>query len=192
MKQKRRFAAQESTVKRELRNTMNKIMVKQKNPIKVKMGQRSKAQGGAFELRTRKDLEEKGWICSKWQNQVEFYKVEDGLKYCFLKAKLIPAKPKMVFNPIIKRMMPQQIHSGFPDFVCFRKINVGFNYEVIGVESKISGELDKEEKLKCRWYLDNGIFNKILVARKTKVKNKVVVEYEDFVDIEKRMKNGKK
>ena len=180
-----------------------------KNPKKVKMGKRSKAQGSAFELRTRKDLEEKGWICSKWQNNVEFMKkgdneintqkdVENFVDKTLNTGKLIPAKPKMVFNPIIKRMVPQGMSSGFPDFVCFRhykqinppqvEVIIPHTHEVIGVESKLTGTLDKEEKLKCRWLLDKGIFSKILVSKKTKVKNKIVVEYIDFVDIEKRMK----
>ncbi len=61
-------------------------------------------------------------------------------------------------------------------------------YEVIGIEVKMTGELDRQEKEKCIWLLENKIFSKILVARKTKVKNKIVVEYEDFKEIEKRMR----
>lgn len=34
---------------------------KMKNPKKVKMGKRSKAQGSAFEKKTREDLEAQGW-----------------------------------------------------------------------------------------------------------------------------------
>ena len=73
---------------------------------------------------------------------------------------------------------------GFPDFIAFRKhpgFNVKFNqYEVIGVECKTNGNLDKIEKEKCQWYLDNNIFSRILIAEKTKVKNKVVIIYTDF------------
>ena len=36
------------------------------------MGKKSKAAGGRFELKVRKDLESKGWIVSKWMNNVEF------------------------------------------------------------------------------------------------------------------------
>lgn len=172
-----------------------------KNPKKVKMGKRSKAQGGAFELKTRKDLEEKGFIVSKWQNNVEFdfeaddfYKVPRGTT-----ASLKPSKAK--FRGI---GIPMMMGAGMPDFVAFKRIeHIQIHdgdstqifikhhnlYEVIGVESKLTGTLDKLEKQKCRWYLDQGIFSRILVSKKTKIKNKIVVEYIDFVDIEKRMKN---
>jgi len=44
----------------------------QKKKTNIKRGSMSKSSGSAFELKVRKDLEEKGWIVSKWQNQVEF------------------------------------------------------------------------------------------------------------------------
>lgn len=52
--------------------------------------------------------------------------------------------------------------------------------EVIGVECKVNGYLDKKEKEKCKWLLDNNIFSKILIAYKTKEKNKVKVNYKEF------------
>ena len=136
-------------------------------------------------------------------------KIAKGIE-CSKFGKLIPAKVTWRRTP--KGMFPMGLNSGFPDFVAFRRIRMiddakleGFTltkkgiepemeikkshyeYEIIGVESKMTGELDKLEKQKCRWYLDKGIFSKILVARKTKVKNRIVVEYEDFLEIEKRM-----
>lgn len=39
---------------------------------KSKLGKRNKAAGARFELKVRKDLEDKGWIVSKWMNQVIF------------------------------------------------------------------------------------------------------------------------
>ena len=33
-----------------------------KKKVKVRMGRKSRADGGLFEARVRKDLEEKGWI----------------------------------------------------------------------------------------------------------------------------------
>jgi len=138
----------------------------------VKRGKKNKAQGGVFELRVRKDLEEKGWIVSKWANNVE-----DG--------KMIPAKTAFGFNPRLKMRIPLTRSTGFPDFIVFRlKENVLFpelkDYEVIGVESKMTGELDRAEKEKCAWLLENNIFSKILIAKKTKVKNRVVIVYEEF------------
>jgi hypothetical protein len=72
------------------------------------------------------------------------------------------------------------IGNGFPDFVCFKKSNE--NYEVIAVEVKINGTLDKKEKQMCKWYLDNEVFSKILIAKKNKIKNKISIEYIDFQD----------
>jgi len=150
---------------------------------KQKQGKKNRASGSAFELRVRKDLEEKGWIVDKWSNNVEFnyeadnfYKVPKGTT-----AKLIQAKNKWA-GP----NRPMMLGSGFPDFLAFKKAfkPIGEQtdkvYEIIGVESKVNGYLDKAEREKCKWLLDNNIFSKILIARKTKVKNKIVVVYEDF------------
>ncbi|VVB83691.1 Uncharacterised protein [uncultured archaeon] len=48
--------------------TIHKI----KEKSRIKKGSLSRAQGGRFELKVRKDLEGKGWIVSKWVNNVEF------------------------------------------------------------------------------------------------------------------------
>lgn len=192
-----------------------------KDPKKVKRGKKSKAQGAAFELRVRKDLEEKGWIVDKWSNNVELTMMDKGIdiekeiqenedvkiiakRYSQLFGKLIPAKPAYAFNPKLKMRIPLARGTGFPDFIAFTefevygKSNYGTNRElkqfrdlpeyegifrfkeVIGVESKMDGKLDKEEKEKARWLLDNHIFSKILIAEKTKVKNKIVIVYHDF------------
>ena len=134
------------------------------DPKKVARGKKSKAAGSQFENRVRADLEEKGWIVDKWTNNVS-------------DSKLVKAKAKWA-GP----NRPMMMGAGFPDFVCFRIIatNNLYWYEVIGVESKMTGELDKPEKEKCVWLLDNQIFSKILIAEKTKVKNRVVVVYHDF------------
>ena len=168
---------------------------------KVKSGKKSKAQGGAFENRVRKDLEEKGWVVDKWSNNVEFQKhffcgtedigedtpVNDGYRDASVFSihkvgKLIPAKPKFVFNPALKRRVMMGNSSGFPDFIAFRNefVDRYAGARIIGVESKMNGDLDREEKEKCKWLLDNKIFSKIFIAEKTKVKNKIVIDYHDF------------
>ncbi len=88
------------------------------------------------------------------------------------RGKLVQCKPK--FNPFTKSLMMNT--GGFPDFITFRKQDNG--YEVIGVEVKANGWLDREEKEKCIWLLENKIFSRILVARKSKEKGKI--EYIDF------------
>jgi len=141
-----------------------------KKKVKVKLGKKSKASGGQFELRVRKHLEEKGWIVDKWSNNVD---LEDS--------KIVPCKRK--FNPFNKAMT---IGTGFPDFVCFEKR--GNLYKVIGIEVKMNGTLSRIEKEKCSWYLKNGTFSEILIASKIKTKNRVHVEYVDVNEILGRMR----
>lgn len=150
---------------------------------KVKQGKKNRAAGGAFELRVRKDLEGKDWIVDKWTNNVDLDS-DDKAEECKI-GKLIPAKRKYAGPG-----RPMAIGTGFPDFVAFkpgycslcnaRGYKVQANYELIGVESKSNGYLDKTEKAKCRWLLDNKIFARIYVASKTKVKNRVVITYNEF------------
>ena len=131
-----------------------------KDPKKVADGKRSKVQGAAFELRVRKDLEEKGWIVDRWSNNVK-----DN--------KLVPAKVTWRRTP--KGMFPMGLNSGFPDFTAFR-----YDTKIIGVECKMTGKLDKEEKEKCQWLLDNNIFSKILIASKEKEKNRIKIVYTEW------------
>jgi len=191
---------------------------------KKKQGKRNKQAGARFELKVRKDLESKGWIVSKWMNNVEWqehrmigytqtitfemnkkpskkYEVpkgvimtEEGPKA----GKLIPAKHK--FRGI---GIPMAIGTGFPDFIAFvnysnveeneltypmvlrakatvdEKEVISFsekNVEIIGVEVKSNGYLDKKEKEKCKWLLDNNIFSKILIAKKGKRRGEIIYE----------------
>jgi len=127
-----------------------------------KLGKLSRARGARFELRTRKDLEGLGWTVSKWMNNVD---LEEG--------KLIQSKQK--YNPFARAF---RTATGFPDFICFKKLKN--NFEVILLEVKRTGMLDKEEKLKCQWYLENNIVDKILIAIEERVKNKIIVKYVDF------------
>jgi len=60
----------------------------------------------------------------------------------------------------------------------FDKIKKSKPYEVIGVEVKSNGYLDKEEKAKCKWLLEKKIFTKILIAKKSKVRGKI--DYKEF------------
>ena len=87
------------------------------------------------------------------------------------KGRLIPAKRK--FNPFLKIL---GLGTGFPDFIAFRR--KGKLYEIMGVEVKANGWLDKSEKEKCRFLLDKKIFGKILIAKKGKKRGEI--EYTDF------------
>jgi len=127
---------------------------------KKRQGKLNRASGRRFESKVRKKLEGMGWIISKWMNTVDYEK-----------NKLVSAKRK--YNPYSKAL---SIGNGFPDFVGFRKNGKGF--EVIGLEVKANGYLDKIERGMCIWLLTNKIFSRILIAKKGKKRGEI--EYIDF------------
>ena len=164
----------------------------------TKIRKKAKSDGAAFELRVRKDMTEKGWVVDKFGLNVEFIDANEGAPT--RKAHLIVAKNKWAG---IGR--PMMMGAGFPDFVCFKycpDAETGYNYKqdfpfikdedgdrfdelyarhlLIGVECKCDGYLSQLERQKCRWLLDNNIFSKILIAEKTKPKNRIVIVYHDF------------
>lgn len=136
------------------------VPVKLTKKTDIEKGKKARKSGGDFELRVRKNLEDQGWIVSKWQNNVDL-----ELK------KVVPAK--RVFNPFRKVMT---IGTGFPDFVAFQLIG-DKTYNVIGVESKLNGLLSREEKEKCAFLLDSKVFNEIWISTKN---DKGKVEYLNF------------
>ena len=156
-----------------------KGLPKSKKKSEVKKGRSSKARGQRFELKVRRDLEEKGRVVDKWTNNVDLD--ED---------KLIIAKRK--YNPYSKVMT---IGTGFPDFISIKYIHDGV-YSVIGVEVKTNGILSKVEKEKCAWYLKNKIFSEIWIAKQyapkegvpsSEGKKRGEIVYDDFFE-----KYGKK
>ncbi len=186
---------------------------------KQTQGKRNRQSGAEFERKVRADLKSKGWLVSKFMNNVELTELwSAGHKYSTDKplgydGKMIPAKRK--YNPFKKALC---IGTGFPDFICWRKsepimfhfkdktdtkqinqlkdmlskirrntevilpcnIEIVFIQEVIGVECKVNGYLDKQERAKCEWLLKNKIFSKILIAKKKKVGRKIIPEYIEF------------
>ena len=141
-----------------------------------KQGKKNRQSGQRFELKVRKDLESKGWIVDKWSNNVveatskNPFEWEGGLT-------IAPAKHKYRGPGI-----PMVMGTGFPDFIAFQHPDypdyVNNLQEVIGVESKSNGFLTKEEKEKCKWYLENNVFSKILIASKGKKRGEIV--YKEF------------
>ncbi|MBL7058851.1 hypothetical protein ISS08_00145 [Candidatus Pacearchaeota archaeon] len=134
---------------------------------KSKQGKKNRAAGARFELKVRTQLESEGWIIDKWGNNVDFEEPE---------GKLVKAKRK--YNPFMKIIA---IGTGFPDFICF-KLKDKQNYDVIGVEVKSNGYLDKTERAKAKFYLKNKIFSKFLIAKSKKEGRRILVEYVDFKD----------
>ena len=135
---------------------------KSKKKSNVEKGRKSRARGARFELKVRKELEDRGWIIDKWTNNVD---LEHG--------KLV--KAKRTYNPFMKVMV---IGTGFPDFIAFKRINK--KYDIIGIEVKTKGYLDKDEKEKCVWYLQREIFSQIWIAKAVRKGRKIEIEYIDF------------
>ena len=134
---------------------------KLKSKSSVSRGKLARAQGGRFELKVRKDFEERNWILDKWTNNVDL-----------VEKKMIIAKKK--YNPFQKLMV---MGTGFPDFIALKPRENG-TYDVLGIEVKMNGILSKEEKAKCQWYLDNNVFSKIFVSLKGKKRGEI--EHVDF------------
>ncbi len=130
--------------------------------INGKRGKKNRSSGARFELKVRNIMEKEGWIMDKWTNNVDLK--ED---------KLIKSRRK--YNPFSKVL---SIGTGFPDFIGFRLAKE--NYEVVGVEVKANGWLDRSEKEKCWWYLEKKIFSKILIAKRGKKKGEI--EYINFLE----------
>ena len=134
-----------------------------KKKTEIAKGKKSRKSGLDFEARVRADLEKQGWVVAKWPNQVDL-----------IEKKIIPSKRK--FNPFSKVMT---IGTGFPDFVIFKHVE-GKSYLVWGVEVKVNGYLDREEKEKCAFCLDNKIFGEVLIAKKNKEGREIKIEYISF------------
>jgi hypothetical protein len=139
---------------------------KKKKTNYSKQGKLNRAAGRRFEAKVRQNLEEMGWIVAKWMNTIDYSK-----------NKIVPAKRK--YNPFLKVL---SIGNGFPDFICFKKVEGSEegNFDVIGLEVKSNGYLDKFEKDMCIWLLENKIFSKILIAKANKNGRKLEIEYIDF------------
>ncbi|PIO08574.1 hypothetical protein COU59_01175 [Candidatus Pacearchaeota archaeon CG10_big_fil_rev_8_21_14_0_10_34_12] len=123
-------------------------------------GKKSRAAGSRFERKVRDDLEKQKWVVDKWSNNVD---IETE--------KVVKSRRK--YNPFSKALI---IGTGFPDFIALKPS--GKKYEVIGIEVKGNGWLDKTEREKCNILLDKKIFGKVLIAKKGKKRGKI--EYIDF------------
>ena len=151
-------------------------MSEEKKIDKRKQGRRNKANGAAWELKVRKDLERLGWKVSKFQNNID------------LETKtMIPARRK--YNPFNRAF---SVGTGFPDFIAWKEgdvadieteafnIDIPSTYSTIGIEAKSNGSLTKLEKDKCLFLLENNVFSNIFIAKKMKEGRRVVPEYIDF------------
>jgi len=146
----------------------DKGVPKSKKKSKISMGRKSRAAGSRFELKVRKDLESKERIVDKWTNNVD---LEEN--------KIVPVKRRFLRKPFGPTfyMGISTIGTGFPDFITIKQAERDL-HSVIGVEVKMSGVLSKIEKEKCAWYLKEGIFSSIWIAKKGEKKG--TIDYIDF------------
>lgn len=142
---------------------------KLKSKENKKRGKVSRARGARFELKVREEMKKTGYILDKWTNNIDLVKQE-----------IVPAKRK--YNPFKKMLV---VGTGFPDFIGIKHIAYD-KYDVIGIEVKTNGFLSQEEKIKCKFYLQNKIFSKIFIAKEIKEARKINVELLDF---EEKYKN---
>lgn len=124
---------------------------------KQAQGRRNKRVGAAFESKTRKHFEEKGWIVSKWQSNIDLQTDE--------------------FKPAGSHFIPGRgltLGKGFPDFVMFRifKGYMSRAYELQFVECKTNNILSKEEKQKMEVMRKMGhkCYIAFLAGREVKVR----------------------
>ena len=127
------------------------------------LGKANKKLGADTEKRVRIDLQNKGWIVVKYQNNVDLDKGE-----------LIQAKNK--FRGI---GVPMMLGAGFPDFMIHKLDEETGLYEVIGVEVKSNGWINQTEKKKCKWLIDKKIFSKIWIASWEKSRNRISLIYKE-------------
>lgn len=147
-----------------------------------KLGKQTRAAGQRFELKVRHDLEKNGWIVCKWSNNVELEdeKIDNAVIRNGI-GKLIPAKHK--FNFFRKAMT---MGSGFPDFIAIKRADVYSNgivaerFIVQLVESKMAGKLDREEKDKCDWIIENLKIPIIIASKGAKRGEIIYAEYSSI------------
>ena len=130
-----------------------------KDPKKVIQGKKNKRSGAQLEAKARAALTEAGYIICRWQNTI----IDD---------KLVGAKPK--WNFFTKSISFSGV--GFPDFVAMMSTDILGVYKVIGLECKKNGYLSPEERVMVKWYLDNEIFPKIVIAKKDKTGHMIFID----------------
>ena len=153
-----------------------------------KIGKRNKINGARFERKVRKDLEAKGWIVDRWTNNIEltintksptfaFEKDKEGVKVSMTEYERMEGKCSFA-----KTNRFNMRTTGFPDFIAIKPIGANPElYFIKFIECKTNGKLDKIEKEKARWYLDNNYCSKFLIAYKEMIDGKVVVKYKEFL-----------
>lgn len=118
---------------------------------------KNRHSGQDFENKVREDIKKEGWTVDRWTNNIS---KPFGKNIGEHDRKLIPALPRRIGQRIVG------FFTGFPDFIAFKKLELGF--VVYGIECKSNGYVNPEEKEKLRWLINNKIFEKIYIAKKDK------------------------
>lgn len=114
------------------------------------VGKQSRAKGLYFEKKTRIFLENKNFIISKWQNNVDLEQ-----------KKIIPAKHHPKF---------QRGNQGFPDFIAITPTD-----PPAFVECKRNGLLSKNEKLKLNFLKSLGFI--VFLAKEDENRKPQLIEW---------------
>ena len=172
-----------------------KKILKERKMNKKTQGKRNRESGARFELKVRKDLEEKGWIVSKWMSNVELlkggtedfvddsqYDMEIGVGSVTLE-KEIPAKKVNVIGKLIPAKhrfrgpgIPMAIGTGFPDFVAISE-----NWHLIHSLKPLLSTIPKGLKIvygievKSNGYLDKTEKEKCMWLIKNKIFSKILI-----------------
>lgn len=112
------------------------------NKTRSQIGKENRRNGAVFERKVRSYFEKHKFVISKWQNNVDLDK-----------QKVVAAKS----NRFLMRT------TGFPDFIAYIPVSEGL-HRVLGVEVKLNGKLNKTERMKCQFLLDNKVFSDVLIA----------------------------
>ena len=168
------------------------MVISMKEIDRKKQGKRNRASGLRFERIVKDDLISKGLFVSKFQSTVDFNfenKLDKEIKKNVWKDYIEGKKvPYVLGLQSAKGNRFRARTLGFPDFIVwgiitkndYTYIKNGPLFDVIGVEAKSDGYLDRIEKAKCKWLLENQIFSSILIAKKIKVGRKIVPKYIEF------------
>jgi hypothetical protein len=157
-----------------------------KDPAKVKQGRLNRRHGQEFEKKVMAFMENKGWICARWTKNLDYDEGNDLLQW------------EGGYKLVNSRQGGFRLSTtGFPDFIaykssdferficpeCKKLIKVepcNCPFEIIGVECKGGdykhNKLDKIEKTKAQWLLDNKVFSKMFIAHKTETKGEIALE----------------
>ena len=144
---------------------------------KKKQGKKNRAKGGEFEREVRADLVADGYIVDKFNNNIDLW----------IEGEVVMGGEFIQSKPYFLRGRGMMMGAGFPDFIAFKKSLKGEGHEIILVECKLNGKLEKLEKQKMGWLESEGF--ECWVASKDEFGD-VLYEKRKLTSAEKKVKKG--